>query len=92
MDDILVAQRDAERFDVTVGLGPGGRRLRAVLPRHVREGLGLAAVAPSAVVHACVAFLLERGALDGVEGEVRLAVLAGRYPEWPEEVRARVAI
>lgn len=91
MDDILVAQRGAERFDVTLGLGPGGRRLRAVLPRHVRHGLGLASVAPTAVVAACVEFLLERGELDGIEGEVELARLAGRHPGWTEEIRARVA-
>lgn len=90
MPDITVAQLDAERFDVIIGLHADGRRLRVVMPRHVRHGLGLASVAPSAVVAATVEFVLERQPVDLLADEVQLAALAGAYPEWPEEVRARL--
>jgi len=88
--DILVAQHDAERFEVTLlEAGVATSRHTVRLPRHTRAGLGLHGVAPSTIVEEGVRFLLERVTLDALPAELSLPVEAGRYPEWVEELRVR---
>lgn len=92
MVDILVAQQDAERFEVTVlDGGAAVSRHRVRLPRRTRQGLGLHGVAPSAIVEEGIRFLLERVAIADLPTDMSLPAEAGRYPEWVEELRVRCA-
>jgi hypothetical protein len=83
-----VLQTGPESFEVWVD----GRRRSARLAHRTRRGLGLHGVPPIDVVTETVRFLDERSAWPppGVEGEVDLGPAAGRFPEFTEELRARL--
>lgn len=92
MVDILVAQTDAERFEVTLMEGGHAASRHVVtLPRHTRRGLGLHGVPPSTVVEEGIRFLLERLPAGDLPRELSLPAEAGRFPEWVEELRVRCA-
>ncbi|MFA9446960.1 hypothetical protein [Egicoccus sp. AB-alg6-2] len=86
MDEPVVLQTGPEQFQVLLG---GGRRIEATLAHHSRRGLGLHGVPPVQVATEMVRFLLERNDLPEA-GPVVLAAAAGRYPEFVEEIRARL--
>lgn len=90
MVEIVVAQVGAEEFDVLVHTDGTATRHRMSLPRHARAGLGLHGVPPTVVVEETVRFLLERQPAGTLPAEGALPVLAGAYPEYPEEIRSRV--
>ncbi|GGI09237.1 hypothetical protein [Egicoccus halophilus] len=87
MGEPVVLQTGPETFQVLLG---GGRRLDATLAHHTRRGLGLHGVPPVQVATEIVRFLLERDGLPDDDGPLVLAALAGRHPEFVEEIRARL--
>lgn len=86
MSEPALLQTGPETFRVHL---PDGRAFDATLAHHTRRGLGLHSVAPVVVATETVRFLLERGALDG-QDHVVLGELAGRFPEFAEEMRSRL--
>ena len=87
MDGPALLQTGPEEFQLLTG---DGRRRRLLLAHHTRRGLGVSGTPPLAVAEAIVDFLLERDALPGTP-EIALGVVAGQFPEFVEEVRARLA-
>jgi hypothetical protein len=83
----VLLQTDPETFRVLCG---DGRELTATLAHHTRRGLGLHGVPPLEVATQIVAFLVERDALPS-DGEVALGAAAGRFPEFVDELRARLS-
>jgi hypothetical protein len=88
--DILVAQLAAETFRVTVTDRGLSTVHEVTLPRHARHGLGLHGVPPVRIVDESLRFLLEREPPDRIDSRLLLPAIAGRYPEYPEEIRVRV--
>jgi hypothetical protein len=86
MDRPTLLQTGPETFTILLG---GGRVVTAHLPHHTRRGLGLSGVPPLTVATEMVVFLLERDGLDGDE-VVSLGAAVGRYPEFVDELRARL--
>jgi hypothetical protein len=82
----VLLQTDPETFRVLRG---DGRELTATLAHHTRRGLGLHGVPPLEVATQIVLFLDERDALPS-DGEVVLGAAAGRFPEFVDELRARL--
>jgi hypothetical protein len=77
-------QTGPETFTVFVA----GGRVEARLAHRTRRGLGLQGVPPLRVAEEMVRFLLERDALP--TGDVDLGPAVGRFPEFAEELRARL--
>ena len=86
MDEPVVLQTGPESFQV---LGTG-RRVEATVGHDTRRGLGLQGVPPVQVATELVRFLLERDGIPQADGPVDLGAAAGRYPEFVEEIRARL--
>jgi hypothetical protein len=86
MEGPALLQTGPETFQVLLG---EGRTVAAHLPHHTRRGLGLQGVPPLTVATEIVAFLLERGGIEG--DEVALGAAAGRYPEFVDELRSRLS-
>jgi hypothetical protein len=86
MDEPVLLQTGPETFEVHTGSGPP---VPVTLPHHTRRGLGLHGVPPLAVATEIVRFLLERDGLP--TGPVALGAAAGRYPEFVDELRSRLA-
>jgi hypothetical protein len=86
MDELVLLQTGPETFDVHTGVGPP---VPVTLPHHTRQGLGLHGVPPLTVATEIVRFLLERDGLP--TGPVALGAAAGRYPEFVDELRSRLA-
>ncbi len=86
--DPTVLQTGPETFEVWAE----GTRVSATLAHHTRRALAPPGVPPLEVVTELVRFLAERQAWPptGVCGEVALGPAAGRYPEFAEELRARL--
>lgn len=84
-----VLQTGPESFEVWVD----GRRRSARLAHRTRRGLGLQGVPPVEVVTEMVRFLREREAWPpaGDAAEIDLGPAAGRFPEFSEELRSRLA-
>lgn len=82
----MLLQTGPETFEVHTG---GRPPVRVTLPHHTRRGLGLHGVPPLAVATEIVRFLLERDGLP--DGDVTLGAAAGRYPEFVDELRSRLA-
>lgn len=80
-------QTGPEEFQLLTG---DGRRRVLLLTHHIRRGLGTTGTPPLAVAEAIVDFLLERDALPDTS-EIPLGAVAGRFPEFVEEVRARLS-
>jgi hypothetical protein len=85
VDEPALLQTGPETFRVLLG---GGREIVAELPHHTRRGLGLTGVPPLMVAAEIVRFLDERDALVGPT--VSLGAAAGRFPEFVEEITARL--
>lgn len=87
MDDAVVLQTGPESFQVLLA---GRGRVEATLAHHTRRGLGLHGVPPVQVATEVVRFLLERDGLPEADEPIALAAVAGRYPEFVEEIRGRL--
>ena len=86
MDDLVLLQTGPETFEVHAAEAD---RVTATLSHATRRGLGLHGVPPLTVATEIVRVLLER---DGLVGDpVALGPAAGRYPEFVEELRSRLA-
>ena len=83
-DAPTLLQTGPESFRVWVA----GRRLDARLAHRTRRGLGLQGVPPLEVATEMVRFLHERDALP--EQTVDLGPAVGAFPEFVEELRARL--
>lgn len=83
--DPVLLQHDPEVFQVLLG---NGAPVTVRLPHAQRRGLGLHGVPPLTVATEIVRFLLERGEVP--EEGTTLGAAAGRYPEFVEELRARL--
>ncbi len=88
---VVVMQLGPEEFRVLVD--DAGRRSEHTvrLPRHAREGLGLARIPPTVLVEESFRFLLERRAPSDIAGAFVLPTIAAEHPEYPEEIRTRLA-
>jgi bifunctional DNA-binding transcriptional regulator/antitoxin component of YhaV-PrlF toxin-antitoxin module len=87
--EVIVMQLGPEEFRVIV-VDAGEKHERTVtVPRHARQGLGLHGVPPVAIVEESVRFLLEREEPAAIPDRFVLPTIAGRYPEYPEEIRSR---
>lgn len=89
MADVVVMQLGPEEFRVIVTDAGAKHDLTVQLPRHARQGLGLHGVPPVAVVEESIRFLLEREEPAAIPERFVLPTIAGRYPEYPEEIRGR---
>lgn len=85
VDEPALLQTGPETFRVLLG---GGHEIIAELPHHTRRGLGLTGVPPLIVAAEIVRFLDERDALAGPT--ISLGAAAGRFPEFVEEISARL--
>ena len=83
----MLLQTGPEEFQLLTG---DGRRRVLLLAHHTRRGLGATGTPPLAVAEAIVDFLVERDALPDTP-EIPLGAVAGRFPEFVEEVRARLS-
>lgn len=88
-DAPTVLQTGPESFEVWID----GRRSSARLAHRTRRGLGLQGVPPVEVVTEMVRFLREREAWPPLDdaGGIDLGPAAGRFPEFREELRSRLA-
>jgi hypothetical protein len=82
--EVTLLQTGPETFTVWVH----DRTLEARLAHRTRRGLGLVGVPPLEVAREMVRFLLERDALPAASVDLGPAV--GRFPEFSEELRARL--
>lgn len=89
MADVIVMQLGPEEFRVIVTDAGTKHDVTVKLPRHARQGLGLRGVPPVALVEESVRFLLEREEPSALTAGFVLPTIAGRYPEYPEEIRSR---
>lgn len=85
MTDPALLQTGPETFRVLLG---DGQQLEVTLAHETRRGLGLVGVPPLQVATEIVRFLAERDALTGPE--LALGPAAGRFPEFVEEITARL--
>lgn len=84
----MLLQTGPQTFQVLLG---GGRIIDAHLSHDTRRGLGLTGQPPLAVATELVRFLAEREDLAGVGSPLYLGAAAGKYPEFVDEIRARLS-
>jgi hypothetical protein len=85
-----VTERDGA-FDVVVTDGSDSTQHRVAVPDAYVEELGLRDADPVAIVEASFVFLLEREAKESIMRTFELPVIQRYFPEYPDEIRARLA-
>jgi hypothetical protein len=90
MAEILVTERDADRFEVTVTDGASVTQHEVQLPLSDLPDLGLAECDPRAVVEESFRFLLEREPKEAILGTFDLSTITRFFPEFPAEIRRRL--
>jgi len=91
MTEITVTAMEPEHFGVQVREGDLTTSHRVRVPTAMLEDLDLADVDPEVVVRETIAFLLEREPGTSVDDELDVERIPGSFPEFYDELRARVA-
>lgn len=91
MSEIAVTPMEPGHFGVQVTEGHETSSVRVAVPDGLLDDLALFDVPAERVVEETIGFLLEREPYSSLQGELDLHSVAGRYPEYYEELRARLA-
>jgi hypothetical protein len=86
----IQAMADHE-YAVDVTEGTTQTRHRVIVPADLLDDLGLSGSDEEQVVRESIAFLLEREPATSIYDEFPLDTVASRFPEFADELRARLA-
>jgi hypothetical protein len=78
-------------FAVDISEGTTHTRHRVIVPADLLDDLGLAGVDEQRVVHESIEFLLDREPATSIYEEFPLDTVASRFPDFADELRARLA-
>lgn len=90
MAEILAAEREGG-YEVTLTDGASVTQHEVKLGTGDLEQLGLGGCDPRAVVEESFRFLLEREPKESIMGSFDLPAIGRFFPEYPEEIRRRMA-
>lgn len=91
MTDIAVTPMEPGRFGVQITEGTTTTSHRVAVPSDMVDDLGLQGVDPELLVRESVGFLLEREPAPSILPEFALSDIARYYPEYYDELEARLA-
>lgn len=91
MSDIDITAMEPGHFGVQVTEGTVTASARVQVPDDVLDDLALVDVPAERVVEETIAFLLEREPATAIPRELSITDVARRYPEYYDELRARLA-
>lgn len=91
MPDIEVTHTGNHEYEVRVAGGGRGTRHRVRVPAGLRDDLGLGEADEPRLLRASFEFLLEREPASAILSEFDLDVISDYFPEYPTEIRARLA-
>lgn len=89
-EEIRVTRSDHEHFGVEVRQGSTTTSHRVRVTASMLDDLGLSAIDHEDLVRESFAFLLEREPASSILPEFGLDVIAGYFPEYPEELVRRL--
>jgi hypothetical protein len=90
-EKIRVQPLAAHEWAVDVTEGTTHTRHRVIVPDDLLDDLGLTGVDEAQVVRESIAFVLDREPATSLYDEFPLDTLAGRFPDFADEIRSRVA-
>jgi hypothetical protein len=88
---IRVQPLAAHEWAVDVTEGTTHTRHRVVVPEDLLDDLGLTGADEQQVVRESIAFLLDREPATSIYDEFPLDTVAGRFPDFADELRTRLA-
>lgn len=91
MASIEVIPVGSGEFQVEVHDDSGQSTHRVVVPESYMERLGVADATMQDLVRESFRFLLEREPKEQIQGEFELPTISDFFPEYPEEIKERVA-
>ena len=90
MTSIAITELDPGRFGVEVQEGDHRTGHVVIVPDAFADEIGLTEVDPTLVVRESVGFLLDREPSTALGEELSLSEISRRYPDYGDELRARV--
>lgn len=90
MTDIAITTMDPGTYGVEVTEGTVTTGHRVTVPTDLLDDLVLGDEEPELVVRASIEFLLEREPATAILSEFSLADIPGYFPEYPDELKARL--
>ncbi|MBW3668027.1 MAG: hypothetical protein KY443_02325 [Actinobacteria bacterium] len=91
MSEIAVTAMEPGHFGVQVTEGHQTNSVRVAVPAALVDDLALVDVPGERIVEETIAFLLERQPAMALQGELDLDDVGRRFPEYYDELRARLA-
>jgi hypothetical protein len=92
MTDIVVSSAGPGRFTVEVSQRGSSTTHTVEASASTLEGLGVGGAGPERVVRESFEFLLEREPATSILRQFSLDVISGYFPEYPDELRRRLAV
>lgn len=91
MTDIVITPMEPDTYGVQITEGQATKSVRVAVPAELVDDLGLNEVEPEVIVRESIGFLLDREPATAILPAFSLTDIAGYFPEYYDELVARLS-